>query len=123
MHAVAHPMPADRYDATTAQLVSAGAWVVAVTGTLVAALLLLDEPIAWSHVLLNLSAGAMGALAVVLGDELYAITSGGGVIRTPVNGVRHNKDRATMGVKLMNLPEDVSIVAIARTTDNDEPSA
>ena len=47
----------------------------------------------------------------------------GGVIRTPVNGVRHNKDRATMGVKLMNLPEDVSIVAIARTTDNDEPSA
>jgi DNA gyrase subunit A len=65
----------------------------------------------------------VGALAVDLGDELYAITSGGGVIRTPVNGVRHNKDRATMGVKLMNLPEDVSIVAIARTTDNDEPSA
>jgi DNA gyrase subunit A len=65
----------------------------------------------------------VGALAVQLGDELYAITSGGGVIRTPVNGVRHNKDRATMGVKLMNLPEDVSIVAIARTTDNDEPSA
>jgi DNA gyrase subunit A len=65
----------------------------------------------------------VGALSVRLGDELYAITSGGGVIRTPVNGVRHNKDRATMGVKLMNLPEDVSIVAIARTTDNDEPDA
>ncbi|WP_448610815.1 DNA gyrase subunit A [Geodermatophilus sp. URMC 60] len=65
----------------------------------------------------------VGALAVRLGDELYAITSGGGVIRTPVNGVRHNKDRATMGVKLMNLPEDVSIVAIARTTDNDEAAA
>ncbi|MGY1666803.1 DNA gyrase subunit A [Geodermatophilus sp. SYSU D00696] len=65
----------------------------------------------------------VGALSVRLGDELYAITSGGGVIRTPVNGVRHNKDRATMGVKLMNLPEDVTIVAIARTTDNDEPAA
>ncbi|SDM84129.1 DNA gyrase subunit A [Geodermatophilus siccatus] len=65
----------------------------------------------------------VGALSVRLGDELYAITSGGGVIRTPVNGVRHNKDRATMGVKLMNLPEDVSIVAIARTTDNDEAAA
>ncbi len=65
----------------------------------------------------------VGALSVVLGDELYAITTTGGVIRTPVNGVRHNKDRATMGVKLMNLPEDVSIVAIARTTDNDEPDA
>ncbi|SSC23652.1 DNA gyrase, subunit A, partial [Klenkia terrae] len=62
----------------------------------------------------------VGALSVVLGDELYAITSTGGVIRTPVNGVRHNKDRATMGVKLMNLPEDVSIVAIARTTDDEE---
>src|SRR3712207_8658544 len=37
----------------------------------------------------------VGALSVRLGDELYAITSGGGVIRTPVNGVRHNKDRAT----------------------------
>src|ERR687885_773256 len=65
----------------------------------------------------------VGALSVQLGDELYAITSGGGVIRTPVNGVRHNKDRATMGVKLMNLPEDVTIVAIARTTDNDEADA
>src|SRR5690349_6183829 len=65
----------------------------------------------------------VGALAVTLGDELYAITSSGGVIRTPVNGVRHNKDRATMGVKLMNLPEDVTIVAIARTTDNDEATA
>ena len=54
---------------------------------------------------------------------MYAITSGGGVIRTVVNGVRHTKDRATMGVKLMNLPEDVSIVAIARTTDNDEPES
>ena len=27
-----------------------------------------------------------------------------------------------MGVKLMDLPEGVSIVAIARTTDNDEPT-
>src|SRR3712207_7615967 len=44
----------------------------------------------------------VGALSVRLGDELYAITSGGGVIRTPVNGVRHNKDRATMGVKLID---------------------
>src|SRR6476620_9605327 len=65
----------------------------------------------------------VGALAVTLGDELYASTASGGVIRTPVNGVRHNRDRANMGVKLMNLPEDVSIVAIARTTDNDEPDA
>ncbi len=60
----------------------------------------------------------VGALAVDLDDELFAITSTGGVIRTPVKGVRHNKDRATMGVKLMNLPEDVTIVAIARNTED-----
>ncbi|MFV0532170.1 MAG: DNA gyrase subunit A [Cumulibacter sp.] len=61
----------------------------------------------------------VGALAVDLEDELYAITSSGGVIRTPVKGVRHNNNRATMGVKLMNLPADVTIVAIARTTEED----
>jgi len=61
----------------------------------------------------------VGALAVQLEDELYAITSGGGVIRTPVKGVRHNKDRATMGVKLMNLGEEVTIVAIARVTEDE----
>ncbi|WP_153504421.1 DNA gyrase subunit A [Cumulibacter manganitolerans] len=61
----------------------------------------------------------VGALAVSLEDELYAITSSGGVIRTPVKGVRHNNNRATMGVKLMNLPEDVTIVAIARNAEDD----
>ena len=61
----------------------------------------------------------VGALAVNLDDELYAITSSGGVIRTPVKGVRHNNNRATMGVKLMNLPEDVTIVAIARNAEED----
>lgn len=60
----------------------------------------------------------VGALAVELEDELFAITSSGGVIRTPVKGVRHNKDRATMGVKLMNLPAEVTIVAIARNTED-----
>ena len=37
------------------------------TGTLIAALLLLDRPLSWTHVLLNLSAGAMGGVAVLLG--------------------------------------------------------
>ncbi len=62
----------------------------------------------------------VGALSVELDDELYAITSSGGVIRTPVKGVRHNNNRATMGVKLMNLPEDVTIVAIARNTEESD---
>ncbi|MFN9469941.1 putative bifunctional diguanylate cyclase/phosphodiesterase [Acidovorax sp.] len=67
MRAVAHLLPADQEDATTQQLVRAGAWVVAVTGTLISALLLLDTPLSWTHVLLNLGAGGMGALSVVLG--------------------------------------------------------
>lgn len=57
----------DEDDATTQQLVRAGGWVVAITGTLIAALLLRDDPRSWSHVLLNLSAGIMGAAAVLLG--------------------------------------------------------
>ncbi|MBA2553968.1 MAG: DNA gyrase subunit A [Geodermatophilaceae bacterium] len=62
----------------------------------------------------------VGALAVRLEDDLYAITSNGGVIRTSVRGVRRTKERATMGVKLMNLPDDVTIVALARNADEPE---
>jgi len=62
------PVPAPHDDdATTQQLVRAGAWMVAATGTLIALLLLRDDPVSWTHVLLNLSAGAMGAAAVLLG--------------------------------------------------------
>jgi DNA gyrase subunit A len=50
-------------------------------------------------------------------DELFAITSNGGVMRTPVKPVRRTRDRNTMGVKLMNLPEGVTLVAIARNAD------
>ena len=67
MRSAAHPLPSGRDDTTTQQLVRAGSWMVAVTGTLIAALLLLDQPLSWTHVLLNLSAGTMGALAVLLG--------------------------------------------------------
>ncbi|WP_415646790.1 DNA gyrase subunit A [Stackebrandtia soli] len=59
----------------------------------------------------------IGALSVTPEDELFAITSGGGVIRTPVKPVRRTTDRNTMGVKLMDLPEGVSLIAIARSAD------
>lgn len=59
--------PPERDDATTEQLVRAGSWTVMLTGTIIAALLLLDRPLSWTHVLLNLSAGAMGGMAVLLG--------------------------------------------------------
>ena len=61
----------------------------------------------------------MGALIVDIDDEVYAITSGGGVIRTPAREVRKAK-RQTMGVRLMNLSEGDSLVAIARNADADD---
>jgi DNA gyrase subunit A len=59
----------------------------------------------------------VGALAVEADNELFAITSNGGVIRTPVKPVRRTRDRNTMGVKLMELPDGVTIVAVARNAD------
>ena len=58
----------------------------------------------------------VGALIVDLEAEVYAITSGGGVIRTSAKEVRKAK-RQTMGVRLMNLAESDSLVAIARNAD------
>ena len=48
--------------------------------------------------------GLVGAVVINPDDELFAITSNGGVIRTPVKPVRRTRDRNTMGVKLMDLP-------------------
>jgi DNA gyrase subunit A len=60
--------------------------------------------------------GLVGALAVRLDDEVYAITSNGGVIRTMAREVRRAQ-RQTMGVRLMNLPEGVNLVAVTRNAD------
>jgi DNA gyrase subunit A len=59
----------------------------------------------------------VGAVVINPEDELFAITSNGGVIRTPVKPVRRTRDRNTMGVKLMNLPEGVTLVAITKNAD------
>jgi DNA gyrase subunit A len=61
--------------------------------------------------------GLVGAVVINQDDELFAITSNGGVIRTPVKPVRRTRDRNTMGVKLMNLPAGVSLVAITKNAD------
>ncbi len=60
--------------------------------------------------------GLVGAVAVSPQDEVYAITSDGVVIRTKAAGVRRAQ-RQTMGVRLMNLPEGVNLVAVARNAD------
>jgi DNA gyrase subunit A len=63
----------------------------------------------------------VGALIVDLDDELYAITSTGGVIRTAAKQVR-KAGRQTKGVRLMNLGESAALVAVARNADEEEVS-
>jgi DNA gyrase subunit A len=60
--------------------------------------------------------GLVGAVAVRPEDEIYAITSDGVIIRTNAAEVRRAQ-RQTMGVRLMNLPDGVNLVAIARNAD------
>jgi DNA gyrase subunit A len=60
--------------------------------------------------------GLVGAVAVSPKDEIYAITSDGVVIRTKAAEVRRAQ-RQTMGVRLMNLPDGVTLVALARNAD------
>ena len=64
----------------------------------------------------------IGALIVDDDSELYAITSGGGVIRTAARQVR-KAGRQTKGVRLMNLDEGTTLLAIARNAEEEEPSA
>jgi DNA gyrase subunit A len=63
----------------------------------------------------------VGALIVDNDTELYAITSGGGVIRTAARQVR-KAGRQTKGVRLMNLGEGDTLIAIARNAE-EEPDA
>jgi DNA gyrase subunit A len=58
----------------------------------------------------------IAALIVEIDDELYAITSTGGVIRTTAKEVR-KAGRQTKGVRLMNLGDGTSLVAVARNAD------
>jgi DNA gyrase subunit A len=58
----------------------------------------------------------VGALMVRPEDEVFAITSAGGVIRTAAAEIKQSS-RQTMGVRLMNLAEGQSLVAIARNAE------
>ena len=59
----------------------------------------------------------VGALMVDPDDEVFAITSSGGVIRTSAGEVKLS-GRQTMGVRLMNLASGDSVVAIARNAES-----
>jgi len=58
----------------------------------------------------------VGALMVLPEDEVFAITSTGGVIRTSAAEVKQS-GRQTMGVRLMNLAPGDSVVAVARNAE------
>ena len=60
----------------------------------------------------------VGAEVVAIDDEIFAITSNGGIIRTAAKEVR-KAGRQTTGVRLMNLAEGDSLLAIARNADQD----
>jgi len=61
----------------------------------------------------------VGALVCEEGDQLFAIASNGVVIRTSVDQVRPS-GRDTMGVRLMNLADGDTIVAVARSQESEE---
>jgi DNA gyrase subunit A len=61
----------------------------------------------------------IGALMVGPDDEVYAITSAGGVIRTTAAEIKQS-GRQTMGVRLVNLTAGQTLVAIARNAEEPE---
>jgi DNA gyrase subunit A len=58
----------------------------------------------------------VGALTVLPEEEVFAITSAGGVIRTSVAEIKQS-GRQTMGVRLVNLAAGQSLVAVARNAE------
>jgi DNA gyrase subunit A len=64
----------------------------------------------------------VGALMVDPDDEVFAITSSGGVIRTSAAEIKQS-GRQTMGVRLMNLAAGDSLVAIARNAESASAAA
>ncbi|MEV0202971.1 DNA gyrase subunit A [Nonomuraea sp. NPDC050691] len=64
----------------------------------------------------------VGAVMVNPEDEVFAITSAGGVIRTSAGEIKQS-GRQTMGVRLMNLAEGDSVVALARNAESIEAAA
>ncbi|MFI0369521.1 DNA gyrase subunit A [Actinomadura sp. 1N219] len=63
----------------------------------------------------------VGALMVGPDDGVFAMTSNGGVIRTTAAEIKQS-GRQTMGVRLMNLADGDSVVAIARNVESMEDS-
>jgi DNA gyrase subunit A len=65
--------------------------------------------------------GLVGAVVCTVDDQIFAVANDGIVIRTRVDEIRPS-GRDTMGVRLMNLGEDRSLVAVARAGESEDDS-
>jgi DNA gyrase subunit A len=63
--------------------------------------------------------GLVGAFIVVEGDEILSITSGGQVVRSPINEEFRATGRSTMGVKFVSPKNGDSVAVVARSVEKD----
>ncbi|MCW2760648.1 MAG: gyrA 1, partial [Marmoricola sp.] len=63
--------------------------------------------------------GLVGAFIVVEGDEILSITSGGQVVRSPINDQFRATGRSTMGVKFVTPKNGDSVAVVARSVEKD----
>jgi DNA gyrase subunit A len=61
--------------------------------------------------------GLVGAFIVVEGDEILSITSGGQVVRSPINADFRATGRSTMGVKFVTPKGGDSVAVVARSVE------
>jgi DNA gyrase subunit A len=63
--------------------------------------------------------GIVGAFIVVEGDEILSITSGGQVVRSPIDEQFRATGRSTMGVKFVTPKNGDSVAVVARSVERD----
>src|SRR5207244_572516 len=63
--------------------------------------------------------GLVGAFIVVEGDEILSITSGGQVVRSPINDQFRATGRSTMGVKFRTPKGGDTVAVVARSVEKD----
>ena len=63
--------------------------------------------------------GLVGAFIVVEGDEILSITSGGQVVRSPIDENFRATGRSTMGVRFVTPKNGDSVAVVARSVEQD----
>jgi DNA gyrase subunit A len=63
--------------------------------------------------------GLVGAFIVEEGDEVLSITSGGQVVRSPINDEFRATGRSTMGVKFVTPKNGDTVAVVARSVEKD----